>query len=114
MVNVVSEEVEQPDGVAVDWIAGNLFWSDTGTDRIEVSKLDGSSRKVLISRGLDEPRDIALDPIHGWMYWSDMPTNTLSFCLLSFRGGIFLSCLEGKFKCSILYLPFLRENVCDL
>jgi low density lipoprotein receptor-related protein 5/6 len=36
-----------------------------------VSRLDGSSRKILISRDLDEPRDIALDPVHGWMYWSD-------------------------------------------
>ena len=69
--NVVNTEVDQPDGIAIDWIARNLYWSDTGTDRIEVSKLDGSSRKVLISRGLDEPRDIALDPINGWMYWSD-------------------------------------------
>ena len=71
VINVVADDVDQPDGVAVDWIAGNLFWSDTGTDRIEVSKLDGTSRKVLVSRGLDEPRDIALDPINGWMYWSD-------------------------------------------
>ena len=30
VVNVVSDDVDQPDGVAVDWIAGNLFWSDTG------------------------------------------------------------------------------------
>ena len=71
VINVVAEDVDQPDGVAVDPIAGNLFWTDTGTDRIEVSKLDGSSRKVLVSRGLDEPRDIALDPVGGWMYWSD-------------------------------------------
>ena len=49
----------------------NLFWTDTTTDRIEVTKLDGSHRKVLISHGLDEPRDIALDLVFGYMYWSD-------------------------------------------
>ncbi len=35
-----------PDGLAVDWRARNLFWTDTGTDRIEVARLDGSSRWV--------------------------------------------------------------------
>jgi low density lipoprotein receptor-related protein 5/6 len=72
---IVSEDISQPDGVAVDWIGRNIFWIDTGNDRIEVSRLDGSSRKILISRDLDEPRDIALDPINGWMYWSDWGEN---------------------------------------
>ena len=68
---VITSQVDHPDGLAVDWLGRNLYWTDTGTDRIEVAKLDGTSRKVLISRYLDEPRDINLDPIHGWMYWSD-------------------------------------------
>ena len=71
MQDVITSEIDHPDGLAVDWIGRNLYWTDTGTDRIEVAKLDGTSRKVLISRDLDEPRDITLDPLHGWMYWSD-------------------------------------------
>ena len=43
----------------------NLYWTATGTDRIEVSRLNGTSRKVLISEDLDEPRAIAVDPIGG-------------------------------------------------
>ena len=39
-------EVEHPDGVAVDWVARNLYWTDTGTDRIEVARLTGAFRKV--------------------------------------------------------------------
>lgn len=62
---IVRSEVKHPDGVAVDWVARNLYWTDTGTDRIEVSRLNGSSRKVLINDYLDEPRAIALDPTHG-------------------------------------------------
>lgn len=68
---IISQEVDHPDGIAVDWVGRNLFWSDTGTDRIEVSMLDGSHRKILISRDLDEPRDLSLDPLNGRMYWSD-------------------------------------------
>lgn len=62
---IVGAEVEHPDGLAVDWVARNLYWTDTGTDRIEVSRLNGSSRRVLISENLDEPRAIVLDPVRG-------------------------------------------------
>jgi len=43
---VTVTEVEHPDGVAVDWVAHNLYWTDTGTDRIEVARLTGAFRKV--------------------------------------------------------------------
>ena len=62
---IVSSEVKHPDGVAVDWVGRNLYWTDTGTDSIEVSRLNGSSRKVIISENLDEPRAITLDPTNG-------------------------------------------------
>jgi len=62
---IVSVEVMNPDGVAIDWISRNLFWTDTGTDRIEVSRLDGTSRRVIVSSGLDEPRAIKVDPMKG-------------------------------------------------
>ena len=62
---IVSTEVDNPDGIAVDWVARNVYWTDTGTDRIEVARLNGTSRKVLISEHLDEPRAIVLDPMGG-------------------------------------------------
>ena len=62
---IVSSAIQHPHGVAVDWVARNLYWTDTGTDTIEVSRLNGSSRKVLISENLDEPRAIALEPTRG-------------------------------------------------
>ena len=62
---VAKAEVKFPEGIAVDWIGRNLYWSDSGTDRIEVSHLNGSSRRVLISENLDEPRAIVVDPGEG-------------------------------------------------
>ncbi len=62
---VVAREVDNPDGIAIDWVARNVYWTDTGTDRIEVARLNGTSRKVLISEKLDEPRSIVLDPMAG-------------------------------------------------
>ena len=52
-------------GVAVDWISGNIYWTDTGVDYISVSRLDGTSRRVLVQDGLDEPRAIVVDPANG-------------------------------------------------
>ena len=58
-------DVIDSNGLAVDWVARNLYWTDTGTDRIEVCSLNGSSRKALISKDLDEPWAITLHPSHG-------------------------------------------------
>ena len=62
---VAMAEVKYPEGIAVDWIGRNLYWSDTGTDRIEVCHLNGTSRRVLVSESLDEPRALAVDPGEG-------------------------------------------------
>lgn len=64
-LTVAQAEVKLPEGIAVDWIGRNLYWSDTGTDRIEVCHLNGSSRRVLISENLGEPRAIVVDPGEG-------------------------------------------------
>lgn len=48
------------DGLAVDAIGRKMYWTDTGTNRIEVGNLDGSMRKVLVWQNLDSPRAIAL------------------------------------------------------
>ena len=57
--------VEIPGGLAVDWVGGNLYWSDRGRDTIEVSKLTGEHRAVLVNTGLGEPRALAVDVRYG-------------------------------------------------
>lgn len=46
--DIIVDNVYHPDGLAVDWVAENLYWTDTGSDRIEVSRLNGSHRRVSI------------------------------------------------------------------
>ena len=55
----------------MDWVTSKLYWTDAGTNRIEVANLDGSMRSLLIWDGLDRPRDIVVDPVGGFMYWTD-------------------------------------------
>lgn len=44
--DVISLEIQHPDGLAVDWVSRNLYWTDTGTDRIEVVRLNYGYRRV--------------------------------------------------------------------
>ena len=68
--DVVSVGLKKPEGLAVDWIAKKLYWtdcrdSDWETNRIEVGNLDGSDRKVLFWQDMGLPRAIAVDPFKG-------------------------------------------------
>uniref|UniRef100_A0A673BUV4 Low density lipoprotein receptor-related protein 1Ab n=1 Tax=Sphaeramia orbicularis TaxID=375764 RepID=A0A673BUV4_9TELE len=67
--------LSNPDGLAVDWVGGNLYWCDKGRDTIEVSKLNGAYRTVLVNNGLREPRAVAVDVRYGYLYWSDWGDN---------------------------------------
>ncbi|XP_042168158.1 low-density lipoprotein receptor-related protein 6-like [Oncorhynchus tshawytscha] len=69
--HVVEFGLDYPEGMAVDWLGKNLYWADTGTNRIEVAKLDGQHRQVLVWKDLDSPRALALDPAEGFMYWTE-------------------------------------------
>lgn len=53
----------------MDWVGGNLYWCDKGRDTIEVSKLNGAYRTVLVSSGLREPRALVVDVQNGYAGW---------------------------------------------
>ncbi|KAL0158186.1 hypothetical protein M9458_046262, partial [Cirrhinus mrigala] len=57
--------LKMPRGIAVDWVAGNLYWTDSGRDVIEVAQISGQHRKTLISGMIDEPYAIVVDPQRG-------------------------------------------------
>ena len=65
VVTLVSDNLTTPDGLAVDWLADNLYWTDAGRNVLELSRLDGTCRKVVIADGLDEPRAVAVFPQRG-------------------------------------------------
>ena len=54
-----------PDGIAVDWIADHIYWTEADTKKIEVARLDGSFRRVVISKDLMNPRAIVVYPQKG-------------------------------------------------
>lgn len=68
---IVSTDLQTPNGLAVDWMANNIFWSDQSFKVIEVARLDGSCRKILINSSLSDPRSMIVFPKRGFMFWSD-------------------------------------------
>ena len=57
---IVSTSLNTPNGLAVDWIADNIYWSDSALKIIEVARLDGNHRKTLLRDNLDDVRSMIL------------------------------------------------------
>eukprot|EP00058_Branchiostoma_floridae_P017897 XP_002603386.1 hypothetical protein BRAFLDRAFT_80379 [Branchiostoma floridae] len=70
----VFENGQGIEGIAVDWVASNLYWTERRLGRIHVSKLDGSLRKVLISN-LDQPSAIIAYPEQSYVFWTEIGDN---------------------------------------
>ncbi|XP_076380705.1 nidogen isoform X3 [Megalopta genalis] len=64
-------KVSSPEGLAVDWVSRNIFWTDSGNATVEVANLETKKRRVLVSDGLVNPRGIAVHPFRGKIFWSD-------------------------------------------
>lgn len=57
-------------GMAIDWIARNIYWCDSKRGTIEVSRLDGSKQSVLLSYEIGKPNSLAVDPVKGVLVWA--------------------------------------------
>ncbi|XP_053549423.1 low-density lipoprotein receptor-related protein 8 isoform X2 [Bombina bombina] len=70
-VVLINTHLHSPEGLALDWVHKNIYWTDSGNKTISVATADGCKRKTLFNSGLAEPRAIAVDPTYGFMFWSD-------------------------------------------
>jgi hypothetical protein len=59
-------DLGSPEGIALDHLGRNIFWTDSHLDRIEVAKLDGTQRRVLFETDLVNPRGIVTDSVRGY------------------------------------------------
>lgn len=64
----VSSELDNVEGISVDWIGNNLFWTNDGYRKtISAARLDRPSqtRKTLLEGNMSHPRAIVVDPLNG-------------------------------------------------
>ncbi|XP_035227303.1 prolow-density lipoprotein receptor-related protein 1-like isoform X2 [Stegodyphus dumicola] len=82
-------------GLAIDWMGRNLYWTDEGLLAIYVAKLDDSSvKKRLIYDNMAHPKAIVVDPKRGMMYWSDWSTE-FQLALGQYGGKIERAHMDG-------------------
>lgn len=99
---IVDSGLIRPEGIAVDWLAHNLYWTDSEARRIEVARLDGSSRRILLWKGIEEPRSLVLEPKKGYMYWSEWPSDSIRRAALD--GSDLITIISGANRASGLTL----------
>lgn len=49
-------DIRSPEGLAIDWVSRNIYWTDSTKDTIEVANLDSKRRRVLFGTDLVNPR----------------------------------------------------------
>ena len=61
----INSSISHPESLVIDSFANNLYWIDSGLDRIEVASLSNSrTRKVLFNSELSHPQGLALDLVN--------------------------------------------------
>lgn len=64
------------EGVAVDWMGNNLYWTEETLGRISVLHLSNASQTRTLVRDFDmHPRSLVVNPKAGVMYWADWSLN---------------------------------------
>ena len=75
-VNTLVKNVDDPKGLAVDWLARNLYFINGLTKNVHVIKIENTTmHKKIISDVLEEPTDMAVDPYAGRLFISDYGHN---------------------------------------
>merc|ERR1719266_3126361 len=68
---LVEGSVGKTDGIAVDWVYNNLYWTDSGRQTISMTNYNGEWTADVITENLEKPRSLAVHPKKGWLFWSD-------------------------------------------
>ncbi|XP_014221207.1 vitellogenin receptor-like isoform X1 [Trichogramma pretiosum] len=68
---IVTAGLGCPEDIAVDWVTGNIYFTDSMYKHIGVCSKGGAFCTVIVKENTEKPRGIALLPSEGKVFWSD-------------------------------------------
>ena len=101
----IIKNLDNLESLAVDWASNNLYWIESTYQIIEMARMNGSYRYVLVSSNISKPTSLAIDPNEAWLFWSDMNESNVQ---------IFRSRLDGSEQQSILNETNLNSYISKL
>lgn len=88
--------LSKPEDIAVDYITGNIYFTDNDFQHVAVCSKDALHCKAIITENVDRPRGIALYPQKGKMYWTDWGLHPM----------ISVASMDGHFS-----VPLVNEEI---
>ena len=76
VADLIYAPLQAPCGIDVDPVAGKVYWTDFGQNKIQRANLDGTGAEDLV-RGLQIPLGLAVDEVNGKMYWANWATGVI-------------------------------------
>ncbi|KAJ8870494.1 hypothetical protein PR048_029517 [Dryococelus australis] len=67
---IISAGLGQPEDLAVDWVTGNVYFTDVEMKHIGVCSYNGSACAVVLA-GMEQIKSLVLVFAEGYMFWSD-------------------------------------------
>lgn len=112
--NLLAKNIEAPEGVAIDWVSRNIYWTDSSLKQVEVASLDlPRRRKIIATEGLVNPRGIAVHPSQGKVFWSDWNRESPKIEQANMDGsGRSIFVQEGLQLPNSLAIDFGRNELC--
>ncbi|XP_071950063.1 low-density lipoprotein receptor-related protein 1-like, partial [Antedon mediterranea] len=68
---VLFQRIGRVEGIAVDWFAKNIYWTDYAFNHIVVCSYDSRFVRELFTNDVIKPRGIAIDPFEKLLFWSE-------------------------------------------
>ena len=76
---ILVEGLDDPRGIAVDWVSRLVYWAEAGSKTIRAASLEENEKKkrknprkrTIVEGNLQRPEAVVVDPERGRLYWID-------------------------------------------
>lgn len=75
---LITQDIHWPNGLTLDWPNERIYWVDAKLKSIESCKLDGTDRRLVVSKVSKHPYGIAV--FEDTLFWSDWDSKSVQSC----------------------------------